>query len=439
MHRAEPWGVVLAVLFLAIFEVGCGGAGSRNNSSNNDNGGQQPPQGTPAPASITHIVVMMQENRSFDNYFGRLGQYKRDHGIPGDVEDLPLNVTVFARSGAPVQPFHLRTVCHENISPSWNQSHFYWDHGKMDLFMHTATKSTIDPDTTRAMGYYDWTDLPYYYELASQYATSDRFFSSVMTETVPNRLYMMGATSWGATKAIGPFPRQYTLIWDHLNDAGVSWKYYVPSASKVPFIEQFPGGAARYGSHVVPIAQYFSDLHSDSTFPQVAFIERQEGFDEHPANNIQIGSAKAKTYIDALMKSPAWGTSVFILDFDEGGGMYDHVPPVPVPAPDNIAPDLGPQDFQAGFDMTGFRVPFILVSPLAKPNFVSHVPRDHTSILALIESTFKVQPLTARDAAADKMSEFFDFNAAPRTAIPNLPDQPKNGVCDFTQEVAPGH
>jgi len=187
-----------------VVEAGCGGGGNSSSSSSSSD--------QPVPASVNHIVVMMQENRSYDSYFGRLGQYKRDHGIPGDVEDLPLNVTLFARSGAPVQPFHFRTVCHENISPSWNQSHFYWDGGKMDLFMHTATKSTIDPDATRAMGYYDQSDLPYYYELASQYATSDRFFSSVMTETVPNRLYLMGATSWGATKAIGPFPHEYTLI-----------------------------------------------------------------------------------------------------------------------------------------------------------------------------------------------------------------------------------
>jgi phospholipase C len=423
------WVCAVAVLLAVIVETGCGGGGSKSKSDNQ----QQQQQISP---SINHIVVMMQENRSFDNYFGRLGQYKRDHGYPGDVEDLPLNVTLFARSGAPVQPFHFRTVCHENISPSWNQSHFYWDGGKMDLFMHTATKSDIDPDTTRAMGYYDWTDLPYYYELASQYATSDRFFSSVMTETVPNRLYIMGATSWGATKAIGPFPQNYTLIWDRLSDAGVSWTYYLPTATN--FLAQFPGGAARYGSHFAPIQQYFSDL-KNGNFPQVAFIERQEGLDEHPSNNIQKGAAKAKTYIDALMQSSAWANSVFILDFDEGGGMYDHVPPVSVPVPDSIPPDLGPGDFQATFDMTGFRVPFILVSPWAKPNFVSHVARDHTSILRFIESRFDLQPLTARDAAQDDMSEFFDFNSPPRTTIPSLPGQPQNGVCDFNLETAPGH
>ncbi len=427
MSRARTSVFVIGVFLLGMMQVGCGGGGSSKSSSD------------PVPASINHIVFMMQENRSFDSYFGRLGQYKRDHGIPGDVEDLPLDVTLFARSGAAVQPFHFRTECHENISPSWNQSHFYWDNGKMDLFMHTATKSDIDPDGTRAMGYYDASDLPYYYELASQYATSDRFFSSVMTETVPNRLFLMGATSWGATKAIGPFPQQYTLIWDRLTEAGVNWKYYVPSSSKAPFVEQFKGGTSRYGSHIVPISQYFSDLKNDSSFPQVAFIERQEGFDEHPGNNIQKGAAKTKSYIDALMHSPAWGTSAFILMFDEGGAMYDHVPPVPVPSPDSIPPDLGPEDFQAGFDMTGFRVPFILVSPWGKPNFVSHTPREFSSVLKFIESRFNLNPLTARDSAADNMSEFFDFNSSPRTAIPSLPEQPQNGVCDPTQEVAPGH
>jgi phospholipase C len=431
MSWAKSWGFALGVCFFVLAEMGCGG-GSSKKSSNDQ---QQ------VPASINHIVVLMQENRSFDNYFGRLGQYKRDHGIPGDVEDLPLDVTLFAKSGAPVQPFHFQTTCHENISPSWNQSHFYWDNGKMDLFMHTATQSTIDPDTTRAMGYYDQTDLPYYYSLASQYATSDRFFSPVMTETVPNRLYMMGATSWGATKAIGPFPQQYTLIWDRLTDAGINWKYYLPSATN--FLAQFPGGAARYGSHFAPISQYFEDLKSDSSFPQVAFIERQEGLDEHPSNKIQAGARKVKSYIDALMQSPAWGTSAFFLVFDEGGGMYDHVPPVPMPPPDNIPPDLDPSkgDFIAGFDMTGFRVPFILVSPWGKPNFVSHIPRDHTAILKFIESRFNLPSLTARDAAQDNMSEFFDFNSPARISIPHLEDQPtdKDAVCSFDLEKAPGH
>jgi len=411
-----------------MLEVGCGGGGKSTRSDKN-----------PIQPSINHIVFMLQENRSFDNYFGRLGQFKRDHNIPGDVEDLPLDVTLFARSGAPVQPFHFQTVCHENISPSWNQSHFYWDGGKMDLFMHTATQSAIDPDTTRAMGYYDWHDLPYYYDLASQYATSDRFYSPVMTETVPNRLYMMGATSWGAIKAEGPFPQQYTLIWDRLTEAGVNWRYYLPANAN--FLGQFPGGASRYAGHFFPISQYFTDLQNDSTFPQVAFIERQEGFDEHPSNNIQTGAAKVKTYIDALMQSPAWGTSAFILAFDEGGGMYDHVPPFSVPAPDSIPPDIDPSkgDFIAGFDLTGFRVPFILVSPWGKPNFVSHTPRDFTSVLAFIESRFKLSTLTARDAAADNMAEFFDFNSAPRLSIPPLSDQPKNGACSFDLEKAPGH
>ena len=153
MSWARSWGIVLGVFLLGMLEVGCGGGGKSTRSDKN-----------PIQPSINHIVFMLQENRSFDNYFGRLGQFKRDHNIPGDVEDLPLDVTLFARSGAPVQPFHFQTVCHENISPSWNQSHFYWDGGKMDLFMHTATQSAIDPDTTRAMGYYDWHDLPYYYE-----------------------------------------------------------------------------------------------------------------------------------------------------------------------------------------------------------------------------------------------------------------------------------
>jgi len=98
-----------------------------------------------------------------------------------------------------VHPFHYQTVCTENLSPSWNESHVDVNGGKMDGFMLTTTSvaSTIDPTGTRAMGYYDQSDLPYYYELAARFATSDRFFSPLLSNTVPNRLYLFTATSFG--------------------------------------------------------------------------------------------------------------------------------------------------------------------------------------------------------------------------------------------------
>lgn len=439
---AKAHAAVLCVLLIFLLLTGCSGVSGNQSTqakaapppSGGGGSASQPPSG---PDSISHVIVAVQENRSFDNYFGLLGSYRRARGISGDIAELPLNVTLLDKAGHPVQPFHFRTACHENVSPAWNQSLFYWDNGKMDNFMHTATPSTIDPDGTRAMGYYDSSDLPYYYALATAYATSDKYYSSVMTETVPNRMYIMGATSWGAIRFDGPFPKTYTLIFDRLTEAGVHWKYYLQDKNN--FLAQFPGGLNRYAQHFAPISQYFSDLADEKNFPQVAFIERAVGLDEHPGNNVQRGAADMKVLIDSLMQSPVWPSSAFVLTYDEGGGMYDHVPPVGIAKPDNIPPMLQPGDRVEDFNITGFRVPLIVISPWVKPHFVSHVARDHTSILKMIEDRFHLRPLTNRDAAADDMAEFFDFQSPIRQALPSLPAQPINEPCDYNLETAPGH
>jgi phospholipase C len=173
----------------------------------------------------------------------------------------------------------------------------------------------------------------------------------------------------------------------------------------------------------------------------VIFIERasSSGLDEHPDNNIQTGAAKAAQIINALLNSAAWKSSVFIETYDEFGGLYDHVPIQSAPAPDNIAPICTP-----GFDSrcepgdfahTGFRIPLIVISPWVKPHFVSKKVRETTSILKLIETRFGLQPLTARDAWADDMTEFFDFVNPAWQAPPPLPAQPTNETCDFKQEI----
>jgi phospholipase C len=200
------------------------------------------------------------------------------------------------------------------------------------------------------------------------------------------------------------------------------------------FATWYKGGS---GS-VYNISHYFTDVNGN--LPSVVFIERggKTGLDEHPTNNIQKGAADVENIINALMNSPNWGSSVFILTFDEGGGMYDHVPPAPMPPPDNIPPNLQSTDIKATFNQTGFRVPLIVVSPWVKPHLVSHTVRDYTSILKLIETRFGLPSLTARDAAADNMTEFFDFSAPSYPTAPTVAPQTTNGVCNFNLEKAPG-
>src|SRR6185312_6274373 len=197
----------------------------------------------------------------------------------------------------------------------------------------------------------------------------------------------------------------------------------------------------RDSAKVFPISQYFTDVQSESTTPQVVFIDRgggSSGSDEHPGSDIQTGAAEVAKIVNALLASPSWHSSAFFLSWDEPGGFYDHVAPVPMTKPDNIAPQLNSGDGnQPGdFAHSGMRVPVVVVSPWAKPHFVSHVARDHTSILKFIEDRFGLQPLTARDANADDMMEFFDFSTPHFATPPPLPSQPTNGNCDAGAETA---
>jgi phospholipase C len=318
----------------------------------------------------------------------------------------------------------------------------------MDGFLKTtgSVPQVYDPAGTRPMGYYNQDDLPYYYELATQFATSDRFFASLLSGTQPNRLYLFTGTSFGNVRPVDPPAGGWAqkTIFEQLNDGGVLWKYYYQDNSA--FIGSFsiwndPASQGR----VRNINEWYTilaDPNADRLLAPVVYIEHASklALDEHPGSgtNNQAGAANTKKIIDALMHSAAWQSSIFILTYDEGGGLYDHVPPYQVPAPDTIAPILQPGDAQDDFTHSGMRLPIIVISPWVRPHFVSHTPREFGSILKLIETRFNLQPLTQRDAAADNMLEFFDFSTPALLTPPALPDQPTNLPCDATKEAAPG-
>lgn len=408
----------------------------------------------PAPPSVLlnvkHIIYELQENRSFDNYFGKMNEYRQMNGVNDNAVDERNNsIGLPDVAGQLVTPFHSQTGCQENLPPNWNPLHFDYDGGKMDLFMKSGNAigtSTDDPNGTRAVSYFDWTDLPYYYSLAFQFATSDRWFSPILGPTDPNRMYTYGATSlgWAATPhpPTGGFPN--LTIFDLLDQAGISWKYYYQFAAPLhitywSIYQKDPG-------KFVPISNYFNDVKSESTFPSVVFIEEGE-YDEHPepnagttgrTENIQEGATVVKSFVDALMQSPTWKTSAFILSWDEGGGFDDHVAPPAMTPPDGITPliTLG-QDSPGLFNMAGERLPVVVISPWTIPHFVSHVARDHTAILKLIETRFSLPPLTARDAASDNMTEFFNFTSPAYLVPPSVPAQPTTDSCNLGLEAAP--
>ena len=246
-------------------------------------------------------------------------------------------------------------------------------------------------------------------------------------------------------------------IFRAMNDANVSWLYYYHDGIFLANFADFQDPAIK--PKTFPDSDLLARLGGlcsgnpcdpDKSIPQVVFIDSASGgsgLDEHPDNNIQKGPAYVESIIAALMNSDAWQDSVFILSYDEGGGLYDHVPPFMVPPPDNNLPGQCPDanngstgyckvgTLGGAFDLTGFRVPLIVISPFAIPHFVSHTRRDYTAILAFIEKTFNVPALTARDAywqdPSRDMSEFFDLKNTP-----SLHPPVSTGQTDWTKLLA---
>ena len=391
-------------------------------------------------AGVNHVVFMLEENRSFDTYFGQLNAYRQTQGLPADVDGMPVNAANPADDGTMVSAFKLNTLCIENLSPAWLESHGDYNRWNptgpalMDGFVHTAqglAKFDGFKDTAgrRAMGYYDAGDLPYYYYMATAFATSDRWFAPMPTNSAPNRIAAFAATTQG--HAHEPTQELTTpTIFHRLSQAGVSWKIYYTDKTSAgtpadSLDNYWPSFARSHAANIVPVSQYLTDVQN-GTLPAFAFIEAGyfSGLDEHPGTgeNIQAGQQYVASLINALMASPSWKDSVFLLSFDEGGAAYDHVVPMTAVQPDGIPPrDLTATDPSGDFTRTGFRVPLIVVSPFTRKGYVSHKPADYTAVLKLVETRWNLPPLTNRDAAQMDMSEFFDFENPPWLTPPTPP------------------
>jgi phospholipase C len=372
---------------------------------------------------IDTIVIVMMENRSFDH----LLQALPESGQP-DVSVAPATTTNPDTNGAPVAPFHLSTYCFDDTNHGWSDVHGEWDNGKMDGFVRFNTQNNgVPADGKRAMGFYTSADLPWLYDVAGRFALADHNFSSVLGPTFPNREYMYAATSFGH---IGNdlFPTAMPTIMQTLTDGKVDWRVYYEGLAG-PAI--FTGTLAMYLQNVLLTDQFFADAQAgmlgnvnfvDANLKDNAFWSRD---DFHPPGDVQLGEKFMHDVVDAVMRSPQWPHAAVFLTFDEHGGTFDHMAPPPACAPDGIAPILNPGDNAPGdFKTYGVRVPLIVVSPYARPHFVSHAVYDHTSILRFIESRFKLPALTARDANADPLTDMFDFKTAAFKTPPTLPDAP---------------
>ncbi|MGI8663158.1 MAG: alkaline phosphatase family protein [Acidimicrobiales bacterium] len=377
------------------------------------------PEGTDMLPQIEHIVVLMMENHSFDNYFGTVG---RGDGLTIGVNGKPSNTNPLD-DGRLVRSFPMPSPCQVGVkvSQSWNATHRQYDGGAMDGFARTSGPA--------AMGYWDEATIPFYRGLASVFPIADRYFASAPCQTYPNRRFLQAGTAAGListdTNSITDPTPANGLIWDRLDAHGITWNNYFVDLPELGLFLDF------YLSHVtksLPVAAFLAQA-ATGLLPSVSLVspDFEEVSEENP-QDIQLGEAYSASIINAVLAGPKWAKTLLVFTYDEHGGYYDHVAPPPAVAPDTIGPriNVAAGDEPGGYDLYGMRVPTVVVSPYARPDYVSHVVHDHTSILKLIETKWNLGALTYRDANASNLLDMLDFAAAPAFLEP--PSLPLPGI-----------
>lgn len=354
---------------------------------------------------IEHLVVLMMENHSFDNYLGMLGRgdgFRIRHGLPTDANR--------DENGDLVRTFHMPSACQLDTTPSqaWNASHVSLNHGRNNGFVRASGPV--------AMGYWSGDDIPFYYSLARTFPLADRWFGSCLAQTYPNRRFLLAGTAAGiiasSGEALNAPPPPNGNIMERLDAHGISWRNYYNDLPGIAVLLKY---ATAHLDKTSPIDQFFTDSAA-GTLPFLSFVDPSflSGGSEENPDNIQVGEAFAASIINAVMSGPGWSRTVLIWFYDEHGGYYDHVPPPRAIRPDDIPPDITvPPDLPGGYNRYGFRVPAVVVSPYARANYVSHKVRDHTAILKLIETKWNLPALTYRDANADDLLDCLDFRRPP--------------------------
>ncbi len=365
-----------------------------------------------ANTPVEHIITLMQENHSFDNYFGT---YPGADGIPPDT-CIPVNPFDASNTDC-VRPFHIGDNDVKMADPDHSEgTHItQYNKGAMNGFVHALNER--NQDGRLAMGYYDDRDLPYHWNIADEYVLFDQFFSSVAGGSFPNHMYWVAAVSGKEEgRPTQEIMKEKQTIFDALEEKDLSWKFYIQNYdpninyrtahlysgnrlsqviwAPVLNIDRFLDDP-ELNSRIVELNEYFVDLKR-GTLPNVAFMV-PSGPSEHPPQSLVSGQRFIRSLIQALMASSYWEKSVFTWTYDDWGGWYDHVPP--------------PQVDKDGY---GFRVPALLVSPYAKRGYIDSTILDYTSILKFIQENWDIEPLAERDANANGLAGAFDFTQSPR-------------------------
>jgi len=410
---------------------------------------------------IQHVVILTQENRSFNHYFG---SYRGVRGFsdrstafeqpdPSNLTSSPVGV---------ILPFHLDTskanaTCTHDITHDWVPQHQSWNNGAMDGFVSSRLAINSN-DAVLSMGYYTRADLPYYYALADAFTICDNYFCSVMGPTDPNRLYTMAASLDPDGKSGGPILQTivsnrtaiygrltYTTMPEQLQARGISWKVYsspdetvlggILSDNVLSYFRNFQDPASVLHQNAFG-PQFPTDFLADVAFerlPQVSWVVGSILTSEHPPAPSLFGENILSLIVGALTANPVlWAKTVLLVTYDENGGFFDHVAPTTAPpgtpgeyvtAPPIPDPTVIGNPAITGPIGLGFRVPMLIISPFSRGGLVSSDLFDHTSVLRFLETLFGAEVpnlSTWRRATVGDLTSAFNFKTTDQSN-PNLP------------------
>jgi phospholipase C len=364
-------------------------------------------------SDVKHVVILMQENRSFDHYFGTLS------GVRGFADPTALKLSdgksVFYQADplnpdGYLLPYHLDTsttaaAAIPSTNHSWAPQHQSYNDGAMDGWMEAHIAADGNTNSQFIMGYYNRGDLPFHYALADHFTICDNYYCGVLGPTYPNRILHLSGTIDPTGSRGGPIidnGAPYGVCdWEcypqTLDNAGVSWRYYQDNQD-YNYMGFFPPFyTAEQGSRLYDLgmASYNGKFEYDAMndqLPTVSWIATTSAGSEHPNASPAGGANFIASKLDAVAANPdVWAKTVFIINYDENDGLFDHVPPPVAPAgtPGEIVTANSPYGSTQGGNMPvgpGFRVPCIIVSPWTTGGFVCSTPFDHTSVLRFLET-----------------------------------------------------
>ena len=376
---------------------------------------------------IKHVVIIVQENRSFENLFA---------GFPGaDAPTFGLNAN---GKKIPLQTVHFLPLV--NVNHDFQPAIHSWDHGKMDGF--NGTYSGLSP--TYPYAHMDRSEIAPYWDMAQQYVLADHMFPTEFGPSFTGHLSLIaGTTSLSRTKAVannpiggpwgcdaaagtitftvntkrkiesGPFPcyTQFRTMADVLDGGKLPWKYYSPA------IDADKGGILWSSFSAIKAVRYSNDWSNDvispqtdvlgdaktGTLPSVAWVIPDWTWSDHPSSGSDLGPSWVASVVNAIGNGPDWKSTAIVIVWDDWGGWYDNA------RPPNFNDFRGP----------GIRVGCIIVSPYAKPHYVDHTQYEFGSILRFAEEAFGLPTIGAADdgytdARATSLDNAFDFTQAPR-------------------------